>query len=183
MKLVNNFHKADQVVLWENEMKKYRSIVSGLILASLVSVPSSAADDEALVRILTRADIAHNFASYCAQYDRSIADRTRSAVGDVRELMLHIRAEVIADLPEPEAFEIVVRSANAAHTGALLAIRRFYGQNQDEEYARLSEWCENTVVPSLKEFVTQHDNDHVLLDQAIRKAKQHIGDSQEHLPK
>lgn len=163
-------------------MKKYGNIVSGLILASLISGPSIATDDEALVRILTRADIAHNFASYCAQYDRSITDRTRSAIGDIRELMLHIRTEIIADLPEPEAFQIVIRSANAAHTGALLAIRGFYGQNQYEEYARLSEWCENTVVPSLKEFITQHDNDHAALDEAIRKAKQETSGSQQHLP-
>lgn len=162
-------------------MKKRGKIASGLILISLISGPTYAADDEALVRILTRADIAHNFASYCAQYDRSITDRTKSAVGDMRELMLHIRAEVIADLPEPEAFQIVVRSANAAHAVALLAIRGFYGQG--EEYTRLSAWCENTVVPSLNEFVTQHDNNHSVLDEAIQKAKLDVSGPQEHLPK
>lgn len=154
----------------------------GLVLASLIFGPSSAADDEALVQILAKADIAHNFAMYCAQYDRSILDKTRSTVGDMGELMLHIRAEVVSGLPESEAAQVVVRSANAARQGALLTIRKFYGQDPTEENTRLSEWCKNSVVPLLKEFVTQHDNDHASLDEAIRKAKQETSGSQKHLP-
>lgn len=164
-------------------MNSRGKIVLGLMLASLILGQSYAADDEALARILAKADIAHNFAAYCAQYDHSIIDRTRSTVGDMQQLMLHIRAEVIAGLPESEAAEIVVRSANAARAQALLAIRKLYGQNQSEENTRLSEWCEKSAVPFLKEFGAQHDNDHRVLDQAVWKAKQDIGNSQEHAPR
>ncbi|HET7634197.1 MAG TPA: hypothetical protein VFK51_05665 [Burkholderiales bacterium] len=141
-------------------------------LIVLVWAPAFAADDERLVRILERADVADNFAFYCAQYDPSIIDRTRSTVGDMRGLMLHIRSEVIPGLPESEARRIAVRSANAARKGALLAIRKHYSPGPREERARLHEWCEKSVVPSLKEFVVRHDEHHAVLDQAIRKAKQ-----------
>lgn len=160
-------------------MKKRGKVVLGLVLASLIFGPGFAMDDEALVRILEKADAAHNLASYCAQYDPSIIDRTRSTVGDMQQLMLHIRAEVVAGLPEPEALQIVVRSADAARAEALLSIRKLYGQNRNEEHARLSEWCKNTVVPLLRGFVMQHDNDHATLDEAIRKAKQDTGGPQE----
>lgn len=140
--------------------------------AVLVWASAFAADDESLVRILTRADVADNFAFYCAQYDPSIIDRTRSAVGDMQALMLHIRGEVISGLPESDAARIIVRSADAARIGALVAIRKHYGPNPDKERARLHEWCEKSVVPSLKEFVARHDEHHAVFDRAIRKAKQ-----------
>lgn len=142
-----------------------------LICAVVANGRSLAADDDALVRILARADIAHNFAFYCAQFDPSIIDRTRSAIGDMQALMLHIRSEVVSGLPEPEAFRVVVRSANAARAEALLAVRKLYGSNPSEERARLVEWCGKSVTPFLKGFVSQHDSNHVLLDEAISRAK------------
>jgi hypothetical protein len=156
----------------EAAMKCARKVRVGAMLAALTCTPTYAADDLTLVRILARADIAHDLAYYCAQYDSSIINRTRSSVGDAQALMLHIRSEVISDLPQNEAAQIVLRSANAARTGALLAIRRLYGQNRKEERARLADWCERTVVPSLKEFVAWHDQHHEMLDQAIESAKQ-----------
>ncbi len=122
-----------------------------------------------------RADIAHNFAFYCSQFDPSILDRTRSKIGDIQTLMAHMRGEVVSNLPEAEAARIVIRSADAAYSGALRAVRRFYGSNQQEERARLIDWCENTVVPSIQELVAQHDNNHAALDQAIRRAKRSPG--------
>ena len=76
-----------------------------------------------LVRILARADMAHNLALYCAQYDPTIINKTKSTVGDVQALMLHIRA-VISELPQVEAAQIVIRAANAAKSDALHAVRR-----------------------------------------------------------
>lgn len=151
-----------------------------LICALVANGRSLAADDDALVRILARADIAHNFAFYCAQFDPSIIDRTRSAIGDMQALMLHIRSEVVSGLPEPEAFRVVVRSANAARAGALLAVRKLYGPNRQEERARLTEWCQESVVPSLREFVAQHDNNHAVFEKAILRAKQEQGGVTEH---
>ncbi len=153
-------------------MKRRTKIGLSASFAVLVWASAFAADDESLMRILTRADIADNFAFYCAQYDPSIIDRTRSTVGDMQALMFHIRNEVVSGLPESEARRIVVQSAGAARTGALMAIRKHYGPNPVEERARLHEWCEKSVVPSLKEYVARHDEHHVVLDQEIRRAKQ-----------
>lgn len=153
-------------------MKHQTKIGLGAILAVFICAPAFAVNDETLVRILTRAYIADNFAFYCAQYDPSIINRTRSTVGDMQALMLHIRGEVVSGLPESEASRIVIRSADAARTGALLAIRKHYGPNPDKERARLHEWCKKSVVPSLKEFVARHDGRHDVLDQEIREAKQ-----------
>lgn len=144
----------------------------GALLAAFLCAPVFAADDVTLVRILTRADIAQNFAAYCAQYDPSIVERTKNTQGDMQGLMVHIRGEVIAGLPQDEAFQIVVRSADAARTGALLAIRKFYGSDPSEERAQLSDWCEKSVVPAVKEFIDRHDEHHELFDEAIQKAKQ-----------
>jgi len=142
-------------------------------LSTLVCAPSFAADDQMLVRVLTRADIAHNFAYYCAQYDPSIIARTKSSVGDMQALMLHIRKEVTTGLPQDEANKIIVRSANAARIGALMAIRKQYGPGQSDDHVRLANWCENSVVPSLNEFVVRHDEHHNLFDDAYRQAKQY----------
>lgn len=153
-------------------MKLRVSLGIAATLAALAGGPALAADDESLVQILTRADAAHNFAVYCAQYDPSVFNRTKSSVGDMQHLMLHIRSEVISGLPQTEAFKIVLRSANVARAGALLTIRRLYGADRNEERARLHEWCEKSVVPSLREFVAWHDQHHAALDQTLQKAKQ-----------
>ena len=149
-----------------------RMCVLGVACLVLASRPALAADDEALVRLLAKADLAHNFAFYCAQFDPSIIEATKSTVGDIQALMQHIRGEVVSGLPQPEAFQIVVRSANAARAGALLAVRKLYGPNREEERARLTEWCRKSVLPSLREFIALHDGNHAVLDKAIQRAKQ-----------
>lgn len=148
--------------------------VGGVLLATFLCAQAFAADDVTLVRILARADIAQNFAVYCSQYDPSIMERTRSKQGDMQSFMLHIRGEVVAGLPQDEAFGVVVRSADAARAGALIAIRKLYGQNPSEEHARLADWCEKSVVPSIKEFIDRHDEHHELFDEAIQKAKEQL---------
>ena len=165
-------------------MKRCATATLGLLTYGvLVCAPTFAADSETLEQILTRTDVAHNLAFYCAQYDRSIIDRTRSTVGDMQQLMQHIRREVVSGLSEIDALYVVLRAANAARTESLIAIRKFYGTNPDEERARLSEWCEKTVVPSLKGFVASHDNAHALFEQAIEKAKQDYRGVQERAPR
>jgi hypothetical protein len=166
----------------EDPMKQAWKIGTGAILLVLTSAPTFAADDLTLVQILARADITQNFAFYCAQYDSSIIERTKSNVGDAQALMLHIRSEVISGLPQVEAAQVILRSANAARTGALLAIRKLYGPNPQEERTRLADWCEKSVVPSIKEFVARHDQHHELFDQAIRKAKQDLQGSNRNSP-
>lgn len=153
-------------------MKTCRSIALGMVFAVLACRPGFAADDAALVRILTRAYLAHNFAFYCAQYDHSVIDRTKGESGNMQQLMLHIRGEVVFGLPESEASMVVVHSADAARAGALLAVRKLYGPNPTEERARLTEWCENSAVPFIQELVASHDKDHASLDRVIQKAKQ-----------
>lgn len=103
------------------------------IAALCICAAAQAADQMTLVRILTSADIAHNFTAYCAQFDPSIIERTKGGAGDIQGLMLHVRNEVIADLPQAEANEIIVRSANAARAGALMAIREHYGSDPTKE--------------------------------------------------
>jgi hypothetical protein len=156
----------------ELAMKQVWKLGTGVILLVMTFAPTFAADDLTLVRILARADIAQNFAFYCAQYDPSIIERTKSSVGDTQALMLHIRSEVTSGLSQEETATVVLKSANAARTGALLAIRKQYGPNSGEERARLAQWCETSVVPSVKEFIARHDQHHELFDQAIRRAKQ-----------
>jgi hypothetical protein len=152
-------------------MKEATKLGAGAILLILTCAPILAADDVTLVRILAKADLAHNLAYYCAQYDPSIIERTKSQVGDAQALMRHMRSEVTSGLPQAEAAQIVLRSANAARVGALLAIRKHYGPDPQEERTRIAAWCEKTVVPSVKELVASHDHHHELLDQALEKAK------------
>jgi hypothetical protein len=152
-----------------------RTLTFGAVIGLLIAIcaPTFAADDDlTLVRILARADITQNFVFYCAQYDPSIIERTKSRVGDAQQLMLHIRSEVVSGLPQGEAAQIVLRSANAARAGALMAVREHYGPDRAEEHARLASWCEKEVVPSVEEFINRHDHHHDLFDEAIQKAKQ-----------
>ncbi|MFG1464587.1 hypothetical protein V5F77_17010, partial [Xanthobacter sp. DSM 24535] len=150
------------------------------ILLAACWTPTFAADDNSLVRILAKADIVHNFVVYCAQYDPSIIERTRGSVGDAQQLMLHVRSEVISGLPQAEAMEVVVRSANAARIGALLAIREHYGPNQSEERERLSNWCESSAVPLVKEFVSSYDDHHDAFDAEIARAKEDLQPPNKH---
>ena len=70
--------------------------VEGAILLLLpIAGTAFAADDDALFRILMRADIALNFAAYCAQFDPLILQRTRGSQGDMQELSQRIRDEVV----------------------------------------------------------------------------------------
>ena len=163
-------------------MKQLWKLGTVAILFVMACAPSFAADDLTLVRILARADIAQNFAFYCAQYDPSIIERTKSSVGDTQALMLHIRSEVTSGLSQEEAATVVLKSANAARTGALLAIRKQYGPNPEEERTRLAQWCETSVVPSVKEFIARHDQHHEVFDQAIRRAKRDLPRPQEPAP-
>lgn len=142
------------------------------ILLILACTPTLAVDDLTLIRILARADVAQNFASYCAQYDPSIPDRTKSSVGDAQALVLHIRQEVTSGLPQAQAGSIIVRSENAARAGFLLAIRKLYGPDPKTDRGRILDWCETSVVPSLKAFVARHDQHHELFEQTIAGAKQ-----------
>jgi hypothetical protein len=153
-------------------MRHEWTFVAGIGLLALTCAPSFAADDLTLVRILARADITQNFVFYCAQYDSSIIERTKSSVGDAQQLMLHIRGEVVSGLPQEEAVQVVLRAANAARAGALMAVRQPYGPDHTEEDARLASWCEKDVVPSVTEFINRHDHHHELFDEAIQKAKQ-----------
>jgi hypothetical protein len=155
----------------EADVKKLICVAITIVLSLTSAVSAIAADDESLVQILTRADIADNFTEYCAQFDPSIVRRASSGIGDVRALALHIRDEVVAGLPFEEANQIILRSAQAARTSALLAVRRLYGPNPDEEHSRLTEWCQHSAEPSVQEFVNAHDQHHDQLEGLIENAK------------
>jgi hypothetical protein len=152
-------------------MKKLAGFAIAIVLGLVPSIRAIAADDEALVQILTRADIADNFTEYCAQFDPSIVQRTSGAVGNTRALALHIRDEVIAGLPFEEAKQIAIRSAQAARTGALLSVRRLYGPDPNEEHARLAKWCQQSVERDVKNYVNAHDKHHDQMDISIENAK------------
>jgi hypothetical protein len=70
-----------------------------------------------------------------------------------------------------EANQIIIRSAQAARASALLAVRRLYGPNPDEERTRLTEWCQHSAEPSVQDFVNAHDQHHDQLDDFIENAK------------
>ncbi|TAL79444.1 MAG: hypothetical protein EPN75_09205 [Beijerinckiaceae bacterium] len=152
-------------------MKQALKFGTAAILLISICAPAMAADDRTLVRILARADMAQDLAFYCAQYDPSIIAKTKSSVGDVQALMLHIRSEVTSGLPETEAARVVLLSATAARNGALRAVRKLYGQDPRRERARLASWCETFVVPLVREFAAMHDQHHEMIDQAIERAK------------
>jgi hypothetical protein len=151
-------------------MKKVTRIATTIVFVLSSAVPAVAADDDALIQILTRADIADNFIEYCAQFDPSIIQRTNSAIGDIRALTLHIWDEVVAELPFEEANQVIIRSAQAARAGALLAVRRLYGPNPDEERARLTMWCQQSVEPDVRDYVNSHDQHHDQFLIAIKNA-------------
>ena len=155
----------------ETDVKKFVYVAIAIVICFSSSVFAIAANDEALVRILTRAYIVDNFTAYCAQFDPSIIQHTRSRIGDVRALALHIRDEVVAGMPFEEANQIIIRSAQAARAGALLAVRRLYGPNPEEERTRLTEWCQHSAEPSVQDFVKAHDQHHDQFDAFIENAK------------
>lgn len=153
---------------------KKRSVALALLcgLTLLLTASASAQNDAALVRILGRADIADQFTEYCAQFDPSIVQSTRGAIGDTRALALHIRGEVVSGLPTTEAGQIILRAAQAARAGALLAVRRLYGPDSNETKARITKWCQAKVEPDIKDYVNAHDFHHDRLTAAIQNAKQ-----------
>lgn len=162
---------SDLQLIMEADVKKLVCVAITIVFSLSSAVSAIAADDETLVQILTRADIADNFVEYCAQFDPSILQHTNSTVGNIRALALHIRGEVVSGLPFEEANQIIIRSAQAARAGALLSVRRLYGPNPDEERARLTEWCQHSAEPSVQEFVKAHDQNHDQFDAFIENAK------------
>jgi hypothetical protein len=152
-------------------MKTVWNVEGAILLLLPIAGTAFAADDDALFRILMWADTAHNLATYCAQFDPLLLKQTRGSQGDMQELSRHIRDEVIAGLPTDEAHQVVLRSAKAAQVGALMTIRQFYGPDPDEERARLKNWCEVSVAPSLKQFVRDYDEHHEAFEESIREAK------------
>jgi hypothetical protein len=152
-------------------MKKFVRIAIMIVLGLSSAVPAVAADDDVLVRILTRANIANNLTEYCAQFDPLIIQRTRSAIGDTRALAQHIKGDVVAGLPFEEANQIIIRSAQAARTGALLAVRCLYGPNPEEEHTRLTEWCQHSVELTVQDYVNAHNQYHDQMDVFIENAK------------
>jgi len=156
---------------WRNAVKSGLRAILLVISAVLAGSATYAADDAGLVRILARADMAHNLALYCAQYDPTIINKTKSTVGDVQALMLHIRGEVIAELPQVEAAQIVLRAATAAKSDALRAVRRLYGSDPQQERIRIANWCKESAVPFVQELVTEHEKHHEVLAREINSAK------------
>ncbi|MFG1315578.1 hypothetical protein [Xanthobacter autotrophicus] len=132
---------------------------------------AGAVEDEVLVRVLTRAFFAQDLAIYCAQFDKNIMQKTSNKNGDVSDLAHHVRSEVILGLSANEAAVVVQRSANAARTGALLAIRRLYESDRDREQRRISEWCERSVTPEIIQYIRDHDDKHEAFVGVISAAK------------
>jgi hypothetical protein len=87
-------------------MRNIWKVGGAVLLTFFIGETVFAADDEALVRILTRADVAHNLTAYCAQFDPSILQQTRGTQGEMRGLMQHITSEVISGLPADEASRV-----------------------------------------------------------------------------
>ena len=146
-------------------------IVGTTVSLTLIGQRARAANDDALVRILTRADIVDNFAVYCTQFDSSFLNSTKGVTGDAQAFAQHVKNEVIMDLPQEEASKIVFQAANAARAGALLAIRGLYGPDPEQARSHLSDWCARVVKPSVQQFVSDHDDRHDQFKKAIEDAK------------
>lgn len=131
-----------------------------------------ATDNGTLAFILTRAFLAQNFVMYCSQFNPYILGKAQSQQGNISSLVNHIRAEVISGLRETEAESVILRSADAARTGSLLAIRQFYEVPPKLQRQRISEWCERSIQVDVTKYIEDHDQDHDLFLKEIFEAKE-----------
>ncbi|MFH1556121.1 MAG: hypothetical protein ABII76_14870 [Pseudomonadota bacterium] len=156
---------------------RFRRMYSTLLSVSMITIglfgvgQAAAADDDALVRILTKAFLAQNFAAYCAQFNPDIANTTRGKEGNISQLVQHIRSDVIEGLSKEDAEIVIRRSADAARAGALLAIRRFYQSDLSLQRQEIAAWCTLSIPSDIVEYVQDHDGQHDQFDRAIAAAK------------
>lgn len=142
-----------------------------MMLITFSADQSLAANDETLVRILTRAFVAQNLTIYCAQFNPEILRITTGKQGDISQFAQHIREKIIDGLPPEEAGLVVQRSADAARAGALMAIRRFYQADREREKQLISAWCTQSIPNDVMAYVRFHDERHDMLMGMIASAK------------
>lgn len=140
-------------------------------IGAAATAPATAADIDALVQLLSPANLAQNLAAVCTAQDEFFLDATRGEHGNMHALAQHVKEEVIDGLSPEEADRVLRRAANAARNAALMAIRLLSAPTPQEEKIRLQTWCEETAKPFVRAIVGDHARRHELLDQALRNAK------------
>lgn len=146
-----------------------RALVVALSIAA--TGPAPATDIDALVRLLSPADLAQNLAAVCAAQDEFFLNATRGEHGTMHALAQHVKEEVIDGLSPDEADQVLRRAADAARNAALMAIRPLSAPTAHEEQIRLRTWCEEAAKPFVRSIVGDHAKRHAILEQALQDAK------------
>ncbi|MGA0533724.1 hypothetical protein [Hansschlegelia sp. KR7-227] len=151
-----------------------RSLYAGvtlLTIASGVSTPARALNEDVMRNILSPVFLAQNLTAVCVKIDPDFARETGGKDGDAHSVIWHIRDEILATMTREEAAPIVASAAGAARAVGLGMIRALSGGSVEEQAERVKELCEKTAKPLVKGLVENHDERHEFFEQMLKDAR------------
>ena len=155
--------------------KRLSAVATFLLIASGVSTPARALNEDVMRNILSPVFLAQNLVAVCLQSDPEFARETGGKDGDAHKVIGHIKDEILAMMTRDEAEPIVLSAAGAARAVGLGMIRALSGGSVDEQEARVQALCEVTAKPFVRGVVENHDERHEFFEQMLKDARQGRG--------
>jgi AcrR family transcriptional regulator len=146
-----------------------------LMIASGVSTPARALNEDVMRNILSPVILAQNLTAVCSRIDPDFTRVAGGKGGDADKVIGHIKDEILATMTREEAEPIVLSAAGAARAVGLGLIRALSGGSADEQVERLRALCVKTAGPLVKGVVENHDERHEFFEQMLKEARQSRG--------
>lgn len=140
------------------------------MLALAGPTPALAKDLDRLANSLSPAFLAQNLAVVCAARDPSFLPRTRGSGGTIHAYAQHIKDDVTASLPLPEA-ATVLKAADAARSAALQQVLAIASDSPEVEAMSVSGWREATAPSFVRTVTREHEINREAFEQGIAQAK------------
>jgi len=146
--------------------------IIALAMSTIVPVEgASAADQRKLAELLTPVYTAANFAAVCSVDDRGFFEDTRGSRGTSVVYMQHVKEEVIAGLPTPQATEVLVSAANTARDVARAKLRDLSRAAVQDTKIEVKAWCQRSARSFVQQVNIGHDAKHDEFLTALAAAK------------
>ena len=113
--------------------------------------PALATDEDALVTLLSPANLAEMVGNVCAAQDPPSSTRPPEPFGTVRLYAQHVKAEITESLDESTVRNVLLRAADLAKEKALGEIRRLKRATPEDEGRTLARWCESSAKPFVRD--------------------------------
>lgn len=145
-----------------------------LFAAAFYALPYSAVvakDLKTIAEFVIPAYTAMNFTMLCAQDDSWFLADARGPRGHAIKYAEHVKDEAIASLTESESAIVLRMAADEARSVARATLRKVV-PNRTYRYPEIAGWCRGDALHFVRNFIKQHDSDHVRVLQRLEQAKQ-----------